>query len=272
MLHARACAAIATAVRRPAAASSSQPSASRSARVSRSGTFEAVPTASDDNGADAVRTVPAPSGGGASTLRAACRYPFRTIRRTRRSAVERGLYIAASGMLADQLRQDVIANNLANSTTAGYKGDQAVGEAFSSLLLNEITTGRQVGSLGTGARIAGVYVNSAQGALRNTGNQLDLAIAGDGFFAVRGPGGVRYTRDGAFTTDATGQLVTAGGLPVLDRQNRPITIPGGAEPTIDASGNVTVGGRAVATLQVATLDPASLRKQGDDLFTGRAQR
>ena len=77
--------------------------------------------------------------------------------------MERGLYIAASGMLADQLRQDVIANNLANATTAGYKGDQAVGEAFSSMLLREVGSGRSVGSLGTGTRIAGVYVNDAQG-------------------------------------------------------------------------------------------------------------
>jgi flagellar basal-body rod protein FlgG len=185
--------------------------------------------------------------------------------------VERGLYIAASGMLADQLRQDVIANNLANATTAGYKGDQAVGEAFSSMLLGQINTGRTIGSLGTGTRIAGVYVNDAQGALRNTGNKLDLGIAGDGFFAVQAPGGVRYTRDGAFTTDATGRLVTANAQAVLDTAGQPITIPAGGDPTIDARGNVTVNGRAIATLQITNLNPTSLRKQGDDLFQGARQ-
>jgi flagellar basal-body rod protein FlgG len=187
--------------------------------------------------------------------------------------VERGLYIAASGMLADQLRQDVIANNLANATTAGFKGDRSVGEAFPSMLLSELGSGRQIGALGTGTRIAGVDVNDAQGALRNTGNKLDLAISGDGFFAVRAPGGVRYTRDGAFTTDAGGRIVTADGSAVLDTAGRPITLPrGSGEPTIDQLGNVLVGSRRIATLQRTTLDPASLRKQGDELFQGRPQR
>jgi flagellar basal-body rod protein FlgF len=186
--------------------------------------------------------------------------------------VERGLFTAASGMLADQLRQDVIANNLANATTPGYKGDRAVGEAFNSLLLSKVGGGT-IGSLGLGSRIAGVVTDSTQGSLRNTQNTYDLGIAGDGFFAVQAKGGVRYTRDGAFTLNQQGQLVTANAEPVLGTNGQPIAIgTAGGKPTIDAQGNVIVGGRTVGTLQVAVLDPKSLQKQGSDLYTGTVQQ
>src|SRR4051812_46847230 len=142
--------------------------------------------------------------------------------------VERGLFIAASGMLADQLRQDVIANNLANATTAGYKGDRAVGQAFPAMLLQQVQTGAQIGSLSLGTRIADVVTDTSQGALRNTGNAFDLGIAGDGFFSVQAAGGQRYTRDGSFSLDARGQLVTARGEAVLDAQGRPVSIPAGS--------------------------------------------
>ena len=187
--------------------------------------------------------------------------------------MERGLFIAATGMLANQLRQDVIANNLANATTAGYKGDRAVQQAFPAMLLQQVQTGQQIGSLSLGTRVAGVFTDSSQGAIRNTGNAYDLAIAGDGFFSVQAKGGVRYTRDGSFSVDVKNQLVTARGEPVLDRNNRPITIPPGNDrATIDEQGNVIANGRTIATLAVTVLDPKSLRKQGDDLYQGTVQR
>lgn len=187
--------------------------------------------------------------------------------------MERGLFIAATGMLANQLRQDVIANNLANATTAGYKGDRAVQQAFPAMLLQQVQTGQTIGSLSLGTRVDGVVTDSSQGALRNTGNAYDLAIAGDGFFSVQSRTGVRYTRDGAFSVDAKGQLVTARGEPVLDKNNRPVTIPPGSDrATVDEQGNVIANGRTIATLAVTVLDPQSLRKQGDDLYQGRPQR
>ncbi len=186
--------------------------------------------------------------------------------------MERGLFIAATGMLANQLRQDVIANNLANATTAGYKGDRAVQQAFPAMLLQQVQTGQSIGSLSLGTRVADVVTDSSQGAIRNTGNDYDLAIAGDGFFSVQAQAGVRYTRDGSFSVDAQNQLVTARGEPILDTNNRPITIPPGNErPTIDEQGNVISNGRTIATLAVTVLDPQSLRKQGDDLYQGTAQ-
>jgi flagellar basal-body rod protein FlgF len=180
--------------------------------------------------------------------------------------VERGLFAAASGMLADQIRQDVIANNLANATTAGFKGDTAVGEAFPSLLINQIQTGATIGKLGLGSRITEVATDGSQGALRQTGGTYDLAIAGDGWFSVQGPNGVAYTRNGAFTTDAKGQLVTADAQPVLDDGGRPITV--GNNATISPDGRVTVDGRQVAKLAVTALDPKRLHKLGDNLYTG----
>jgi flagellar basal-body rod protein FlgF len=184
--------------------------------------------------------------------------------------VERGLFAAASGMLADQIRQDVIANNLANATTAGFKGDTAVGEAFPSLLINQLQTGATIGKLGLGSRITEIATDGSQGALRQTGNTYDLAIAGDGWFSVQGPNGVAYTRNGAFTTDAKGQLVTADAQPVLDDGGRPITV--GNKATISPDGRVSVDGRQVAKLAVTVLDPKRLHKLGDNLYTGTVQK
>jgi flagellar basal-body rod protein FlgF len=184
--------------------------------------------------------------------------------------VERGLFAAASGMLADQIRQDVIANNLANATTAGFKGDTAVGEAFPSLLVNQLQTGAQVGKLGLGSRIAEVATDGSQGALHQTGNNYDLAIAGDGWFSVQGPNGAAYTRNGAFTTDAKGQLVTSDAQPVLDDAGRPIVV--GNKAAISPDGRVTVDGRQVAKLAVTVLGPTRLHKLGDNLYTGTVKK
>jgi flagellar basal-body rod protein FlgF len=182
--------------------------------------------------------------------------------------VERGLFVAASGMLADQVRQDVIANNLANANTAGFKGDRAVASAFASMLLQEVGSGARIGQLGLGVRVDGVNVDYSQGGMRATGNQLDLAIAGEGWFAVRGPGGAQYTRNGAFSLDAQRQLVTADGRQVLGADGAPVRIPEGRELGIDASGAVIVDGKRVGALRIAVLDQKSLQKQGDDAVTG----
>jgi flagellar basal-body rod protein FlgF len=176
--------------------------------------------------------------------------------------VERGLFAAASGMLADQIRQDVIANNLANATTAGFKGDVAVGEAFPAMLVSQLQTGARVGTLGLGAHISQIATNDKQGALRQTGNTYDLAVAGSGWFSVQGPSGVAYTRNGTFTIDAKGQLVTADALPVLDDGGRPITI-GEGKASIAPDGRVSVDGRQIAKLALTALDPKRLHKGTD---------
>jgi flagellar basal-body rod protein FlgF len=182
--------------------------------------------------------------------------------------MERGLYIAAAGMLAEQVRQDLISNDLANASTPGYKADNAEQASFSDLLLWNSSTGAPVGSLSMGSRITRVVTDLTQGPLQNTGNPLDVALEGSGFFAVQTSSGVRYTRDGQFVVDGRGRLTTATGNLVLGTSGKPITV-GGNDPTkisIDQRGTVKVGNRTVGTLAVMSLTGAV--KQGDTLFAG----
>src|SRR6201990_1503993 len=113
--------------------------------------------------------------------------------------MDRGLYIAAAGMVAEQVRQDQISNDLANAATPGYKSDQSQQRSFSDLLLQNTKTGETVGKLGQGPLITKTVTDLDPDALRSTGEPLDLAIAGPGYFAVQTANGVRYTRDGSFT-------------------------------------------------------------------------
>jgi flagellar basal-body rod protein FlgF len=183
--------------------------------------------------------------------------------------MERGLYIAASGMLAEQVRQDQLANDLANSSTPGYKADKPEQASFSDLLLWNSSTGAPVGSLSMGSRITKVVTDLSQGPLQSTGNPLDLALDGPGFLAVSTGSGVRYTRDGQLVVDGRGRLTTATGDLVLGTSGKPITVGQVSDPSkisIDQRGTVKVGTRTVGTLAVMSLTGAA--KQGDTLFSG----
>jgi flagellar basal-body rod protein FlgG len=168
--------------------------------------------------------------------------------------MERGLYIAASGMLAEQVRQDQIANDLANASTPGYKADRASQQAFGDLLLTNTATGQTVGPLGFGAQIARTVTDVSSQPLRQTGEPLDFAVEGDGWFGVRTPNGVRYTRNGAFTQGPGGELVDQTGNPVLSQNGQTI-------PLLD--GKVDAG-------QLGVFAVTNPRKQGESLFTGTA--
>src|SRR3954452_19853942 len=122
--------------------------------------------------------------------------------------MDRGLYIAASGMMAEQIRQDQIANDLANSATSGYKADRTAQRTFGDLLLNNSVTGAQVGSQSTAVQVDRIQTDFTPKPSRDTGEPLDFAIVGEGFFAVGTAHGTRYTRNGEFRSDANGQLVT----------------------------------------------------------------
>jgi flagellar basal-body rod protein FlgF len=183
--------------------------------------------------------------------------------------MERGLYIAASGMLAEQVRQDQLANDLANASTPGYKADSSEQASFSDLLLWNSTTGAPIGSLSMGAHISRVVTDLSQGPLQTTGNPLDIALDGSGFFAVSSAAGVRYTRNGQLVVDGRGRLATATGNEVLGTNGSPIPVGNVSDPSkivIDQRGTVRVDGRAVGTLAVMSLTGAA--KQGDTLFTG----
>jgi flagellar basal-body rod protein FlgF len=182
--------------------------------------------------------------------------------------MERGLYISATGMLAELARQDQIANDLANGSTPGYKADRSAQGSFGEMLLINRASGAEVGPLGMGATVTTTRADMSQAALRETGEPLDLALEGPGFLTVQTPSGTRYTRDGQLMLDAQGRLATDTGLPVLDDQGDAIRLGTTAEVAVAADGRITVAGKTVARLGLVTLtDPV---KQGDSLFSGTA--
>jgi flagellar basal-body rod protein FlgF len=166
-----------------------------------------------------------------------------------------GLGIAASGMVAEQVRQDQLANDLANASTPGFKPDATPQHSFGEVLLANSEGGATVGSVDEGVALGKSYTDMAAGQIQETGEPLDFAIDGSGFFAVQTPQGVRYTRDGQFTTSATGVLSDANGDPVLGQ--------GGAQIKVAANGTV-----AASALGVFEVPGAA--KQGENLYTGTA--
>jgi flagellar basal-body rod protein FlgF len=179
--------------------------------------------------------------------------------------MDRGLSIAASGMLAEQVRQDQIANDLANASTPGYKADRAAQRSFGQVL---VTTGDgiPVGTATGGVRIDAVATDLSQGALRQTDEPLDVALEGPGFLAVQTAAGVRYTRDGQLSLDGSGRLVTQQGRPVLDPAGRPIALPRADGLEIAADGTLTLDGKPAGKLGVVSV--TSPVKDGDGLFAG----
>ncbi len=140
----------------------------------------------------------------------------------------RGIYNSASGMLAQQSRLDSISNNLANVDKTGYKKDLTIFKAFPDMIIRRINesglgitpagsydTMPLVGKLGTGVEVNEVYTLFDQGALKPTGNDLDLALEGKGFFTLQTERGERYTRNGSFTINEEGVLMTHTGHPVM---------------------------------------------------------
>ncbi|MFO1216915.1 MAG: flagellar basal-body rod protein FlgG [Burkholderiaceae bacterium] len=190
----------------------------------------------------------------------------------------RSLWIAKTGMEAQQTQLDTISHNLANVGTNGFKRGHAVFEDLiyqnlrqagaNSSEQTQLPTGLQVG---LGVRAVAMSRNFTQGNLQQTGNNLDVAIKGNGFFQIQMPdGSVAYTRDGSFQVDAQGQIVTNNGFTVQPG----ITIPANAQSvTIAADGTVTVllpgqsTPQPVGQLQIAGFaNPSGLDPRGQNLF------
>jgi flagellar basal-body rod protein FlgG len=190
----------------------------------------------------------------------------------------RSMHIAATGMAAQEAQLESISNNLANSNTVGFKKTRA---DFQDLVYqtvraagspNSATTAAPTGlQVGSGVRIVATTRQFQQGALMNTGNPLDVAIEGNGFFVVQQPDGTNaYTRAGTLKTDGQGRLVTAEGMPL----EPPITIPADATGvSIGADGTVTATTKGQTTpvtlgqLQLATfVNPAGLSALGHNLL------
>lgn len=180
--------------------------------------------------------------------------------------MNRGIYATATGMIASQQLMDVIAQNLANANTTGYKRDAI---AFDDALVRELRAdggrGPVIGSIGMGSVEKGRFTVFDEGSITETGNALDLAIrGGEGAFAIQTDRGVRYTRDGAFTRSSEGVMVTKQGNPVLDNQGKSIDLPEGKEVEIGNDGSVLVEGVEIAQLGIFK---GQFTKEGNNLFS-----
>lgn len=191
----------------------------------------------------------------------------------------KGFYSAVTGMLVNANREQVIAHNIANMQTAGFKQVLnrvedwvSTGIEFSpgNLLRDRRVT--YVGELGLGAISGSETVDFSQGNLQSTDNPTDLAIQGEGFFRVRTADGVRYTRDGRFIRDAQNNLVTVEGFNVLDSNNQPIVLPDGVL-SVSQEGVISVDTTQVGTLGLSIfVDPRTeLTRDRGNLFIGPEQ-
>jgi flagellar basal-body rod protein FlgF len=183
----------------------------------------------------------------------------------------RGLYTAATGMMVQRNKMDVLTNNIVNAETTGFKEDTLVSSAFGTQMLellndpNASLVGGTVGGYNFGTHIQELYTDFTSGSFEQTDVNTDLAINGDGFFAVETPDGERLTRAGNFNVDSNGDLVTSDGNYVLG-QNGHIHV-GSDNFSVSEDGAVSVNGSTVDNLRLETVsDTSALRKQGDNLY------
>ncbi len=169
-------------------------------------------------------------------------------------------YIALSRQIALQNRLEVIAGNIANMTTTGFKAE----------MLRFETVWQPAGPPGRLAFVqdVGRLRDLRDGAFESTGNPLDFAISGPGYFTVETPEGPAYTRAGQFGLSAEGEIVTAGGLPLLDENGSPVTVPpGSGEISLAADGTLSTEEGPIARIQIVDFaDPQALERLGDGLY------
>jgi flagellar basal-body rod protein FlgF len=187
----------------------------------------------------------------------------------------KGLYSAVSAMVMNAARQQALSHNIANLQTPGFKQILTTAEGF---MQNQAvyTSGNTLtgsldylGNLGLGSQISPEYIDYGQGAMQETGNPLDFALQGNGFFTVKTPDGNRYTRDGRFLRDAENTLVTVEGYQVLDDAGQPIELPDG-EVSVTSDGAISVNGTAAAQLGIGVFEEpdTELQHTEGNLFTG----
>jgi len=182
--------------------------------------------------------------------------------------MDSGYYAACTALVSRTQELDTIANNLANASTVGYRGEENV---FSSVLA---TAGNQSGSaleeaMNNYGILSGTTVDGTQGALQKTGNNLDLAIEGKGYFVVQTTGGPMYTRNGGFQVSAKGQLVTSSGDTVMGDRGV-IAMPPG-QVAISADGTISSNGAVVGNLKVVQFAPGTaLSSMGNGYYSAPA--
>lgn len=192
-----------------------------------------------------------------------------------------GLNLSASGALTSLYRMDVLANNLSNISTVGFKPELAMARQRQSAREEDglmwLPSDLMLERLGGGVMNAPNRISFEQGPLQSTSNPLDLAIQGDGFFILRdvaGDDADRFvlTRDGRFTLDRDGRLISAiTGMPVMDARHRPITLSGSGQVEVGPDGTIRQGGAEVAQLALMSIpDKSSLRRGAPGTFIASA--
>ena len=164
---------------------------------------------------------------------------------------------AASGLQARMDSLDLLANNLSNTSASGYKADR---EFYSTYLASEAMNSPDP-AVGDSPVVERQWTDFAQGSLTNTGNPTDLALSGPGFFAVNGPSGTLYTRNGSFEVSPQGALTTSEGYPVRLSGGQPLTLTPGAPLVVGADGALSQNGAALGQLELVNFaDPSQLQK------------
>jgi len=179
----------------------------------------------------------------------------------------RGLYAAASGMISQEIFHAVRTNNLANIDTVGFKGDIPTFRSYFPYEIVRYSKNEYVpiGKMNMGSRLDGTYIDFREGKIRETGNPLDVAIHGDGFFVVSYKGGEVYTRAGNFVLSKNGELETPEGFKVQGERGN--IVIDGKEVDIAEDGSIYVDGELVDRLRIVDFeDKENLRKIGYNLF------
>ncbi len=196
----------------------------------------------------------------------------------------RGLYTAATGMNVQAKKLEVISNDLANSNTTGYKKDTAIISSFQEVLMtrlndrqHQVPNNKAIGTMTYGAKIDEVYTDFTQGSIISTGETADVAISGNGFFVVQTPNGVAYTRDGNFSINQYGDLVTKEGYSVMGTDGA-ISLgedffSTGGNLAINENGEVYLDEVYIDTLDMANFDDTRLlNKIDNNLYTATGAR
>lgn len=191
----------------------------------------------------------------------------------------KGLYTAHTGLRNEQNRMDIMTNNLANASTVGFKKEGSTSQSFDDVLavkLKDVSVGlstvQRIGINNPGVKIGENYTDYGQGSFRITGNTYDLALSGDGFFAIEftnkiGETSTKYTRAGQFTLNKDGYLVTQEGDYVLDTSNRRIRLDTLHDASINENGMIMQNGRTVAQIQVVDFEDYDyLEKYGETYY------
>lgn len=178
----------------------------------------------------------------------------------------RGIAASGGGMVAQSQKIDVLANNIANIDTPGYKKDNVSVESFQDQLLYNLNTGARVGATVYGAQTVGTAADFSEGDLSETGLSTDFAVLSGGFFAVQGGAGTEYTRNGSFTVDDGGYLALSTGQRLLGQDGRPLRV-GGTDFIVAQDGTVTNAGGTVGKIALYTAAGGAPTKNADGLFT-----